>query len=289
MYVLLDIGGTKTRIATTDSLSDDITIVDKFATKADPATACKEIVSKLEKKGIENVRATCVAIAGTVDTSAGKLLCSPNLPDWIGFNLEHELAKRLEADVNMANDTDLGALGEAHRGVGEGADILGYLTVGTGVGGSRVVDGEIDAGTYGFEPGHQIMKMDEFLEATKQADTLPDEGHIPGHLEYYLSGANIERQTGKEAVKIKDEQVWELFQDRLAAALSNVAVMWSPDEIVLGGSMIIRNEFLSFAYLQKSLERQLKVFPEVPTLQRAQLQDKAGLFGAQVYLKQKAN
>ena len=62
--------------------------------------------------------------------------------------------------------------------------------------------------------------------------------------------------------------------------------MWAPDVIVLGGSMIIRNEFLSFAYMQKALERKVKILPEVPTLQRAILQDDVGLVGAREYLRQ---
>ncbi|PSO45750.1 MAG: hypothetical protein BRC25_01140 [Parcubacteria group bacterium SW_6_46_9] len=125
--------------------------------------------------------------------------------------------------------------------------------------------------------------MDKFISL---GENLPQEGQVPGHLEYYLSGANFTRRYDKKPPEIKDEGVWQEFEDRLVAALINVSVMWSPDVIVVGGSMIFRNEFISFAYLQKQLEKKLTIYPEVPTVQRAVLQDDAGLIGAQVFLRQ---
>lgn len=283
MYIVIDIGGTKTRIGQCESLDESVEIIDKFPSADSASEGMKDIASKLQELET-SISAVCIGIAGVVDRDKKQLLTSPNLPGWTVQPLDIFLSDIVDSeDILVVNDTALGGLGEAVSGAGSNDGITAYLTVGTGVGGTRIVDGHIDAAHYGFEPGHQIIDMSDFL---RNEGELPAEGFVPGHLEYYVSGHIIEQKTGMNAVDVKDEALWEEFQDRLVAALNNVIVMWSPDVVVLGGSMIIRNEFLSFAYMQKELEKKLKIFPEVPTLQRAVLQDDAGLFGARELLRQ---
>lgn len=285
MYIVIDIGGTKTRIGTCPDLTTSVEIVDKFSTPSTPEAGMEKIIDHISDLDTE-IKAVAVGIAGVVDRQGKQLLTSPNLPAWINHPLASYFKDIVDAeDLLVANDTALGGLGEATAGAGTKDGITAYLTVGTGVGGSRIVNGEIDVARFGFEPGHQIIDMSDFLD-TKE---LPPEGHIPGHLEYYISGHNIQDRTGQRPTDVHDEKMWSEFQERLIAALNNVIVMWSPDVIVMGGSMIIRNEYLSFAYMQKALEKKVKIFPEVPTLQRAVLQDDAGLIGARELLKQHLN
>lgn len=286
MYIVLDIGGTKTRVGACRNLDEGVEIISKFPTAETIEAGMEEILEVITDLPTDEdpVAGVVVGIAGAVDRETGKLLGSANLSGWTNTPIAPFFAEITAAeDVYVANDTVLGALGEAVAGAGTAEGVTAYLTVGTGVGGSRIVDGRIDAGTFGFEPGHQVIDMSTWLE--RGAD-VPYEGQIPGHLEYYLSGANIQRVTSRPPAEVKDKELWAEFQDRLVAALNNIVVMWSPDVIVMGGSMIIRNEYLSFAYLQKALENRVKIFPEVPTLQRAQLQDEAGLVGARELLRQ---
>lgn len=282
MYIVIDIGGTKTRIGQCSDLTGSVEIIDKFSTPETAEEGIGKIVETVKNLDGE-VEAVAIGIAGVVDRDNKQLLSSPNLSGWVNQPLAGQFEEVVAAEhVLVANDTALGGLGEAAFGAGESEGITAYLTVGTGVGGSRIVDGKIDAARYGFEPGHQIIDMSDFL-ATRD---LPAEGHILGHLEYYVSGHNIAEKTGQKPTEVHDEELWQEFQERLIAALNNVIVMWSPDVIVMGGSMIIRNEYLSFAYMQKELEKKVKIFPEVPTLQRAVLQDDAGLVGARELLRQ---
>lgn len=287
MYIVLDIGGTKTRIGVCEDLDQQVNIIKKLTTADKIEVGMKEVCKVIKNDVLsseEEVEGMAIGIAGAVDKEKGVLLASPNLSGWTGKKIASFFTDITEKkNIYVANDTALGALGEATTGAGTPDGVTAYLTVGTGVGGSRIVNGQIDAGSYGFEPGHQVIDLSAWLD---RGGDIPFEGHIPGHLEYYLSGANIERVTGQSPADVKDDELWSEFQDRLVAALNNVIVMWSPDVIVLGGSMIIRNEYLSFAYLQKALEERVKIFPEVPTLQRAQLQDKAGLVGARELLRQ---
>lgn len=282
MYILIDIGGTKTRVATSESLDGEITVCEKISTPQKPGRAVEEIADVINAHVSASITAIAAGIAGSIDNQ-GQVCQSPNLPGWEEFPFADKLQAATGVEsVSVLNDTAVGALGEAYEGAGTETGVSAYFTVGTGVGGSRIVDGQLDTVAYGFEPGHQVVSIDEFCKL----EAMPKEGKVPGHLEYYLGGSNIEDKAGKSAPKIKDEDLWSEFEDRLVAALNNVAVMWSPDVIVVGGSMIFRNEFISFAYLQKQLEKKLTIYPEVPTVQRAVLQDDAGLIGAQVFLRE---
>ena len=78
--------------------------------------------------------------------------------------------------MDIANDTAVVGLGEAHRGAGIGYNIVTYITVSTGVGGTRIVDGRIDRRIYGFEPGHQTIDIDNSVwegSASGQLEDLP--------------------------------------------------------------------------------------------------------------------
>lgn len=283
MYIVIDIGGTKTRIGRCDDLDGSVEIIEKFPTPDTADVGMEKIIGHITVLEAD-VEGVCIGIAGAVDREKKVLLTAPNLPGWTNQPLAAYFSGIVLTDnVLVANDTDLGGLGEAVGGAGEAAGITAYLTVGTGVGGTRIVNGRLDTARFGFEPGHQIIDLSDFLAI---GGDQPAEGFVPGHLEYYVSGHIIEHNTGQDPVDVKDEALWAEFQDRLVAALNNVIVMWSPDVVVLGGSMIIRNEFLSFAYMQKALEKKLQIFPEVPTLQRAVLQDDAGLVGARELLRQ---
>jgi len=66
--------------------------------------------------------------------------------------------------VFIENDASIVGLGEAVSGAGMGEEIVVYITVSTGVGGTRIVSGEIDEHAYGFEPGHELINMQDSLE-----------------------------------------------------------------------------------------------------------------------------
>jgi len=145
-----------------------------------------------------------------------------------------------------------------------------YITISTGIGGSRIVDQKIDANRFGFEPGHQII------------DILED-GSTKSLLEY-ASGSSIKKIYNKEAKDIDDENIWNDLSEKLAYGINNVIVFWSPDVVVLGGSMM-NSPGISLERVKSSLKDTLKIFPEYSEIKKASLGDSCGLFGALAYLK----
>lgn len=96
-----------------------------------------------------------VAFPGAFETGTGRVLYSPNLPEWVGVSVEGQLRRALGADVVLENDANAAAWAE-HRLGGHGRSDLLYVTLGTGVGGGLVLSDRLYPGPWGFsgEIGH---------------------------------------------------------------------------------------------------------------------------------------
>lgn len=220
------------------------------------------------------IEAVCGGIAGPFDEKSRSLVGSPNLKDWIGKPLKNDLEESLQAPIYIENDSALVGLGEAVRGAGRGFGIVAYITVSTGVGGARIVDGKIDEKAIGFEPGHQIVDWGKTL--------FPDA--LGERVGYVLSGRGVKDRTGQNPKDIIEPEFWNRMAKYLALVLNNTAVFWSPDIIVLGGSMITGNPAIPLDTTEKYLKEILKIYPEVPVIKKAELGDFGGLYGALAYL-----
>jgi len=224
--------------------------------------------------GGQKVEAIAGGIAGPFDEKKRSLVGSPNLKDWIGKPFKQSLEKIFAAPVFIENDTAMVGLGEAHFGAGREYKIVAYLTLSTGMGGCRIVEGKIDEKTIGFEPGHQIIDADK---------TLCPECEGP-YLGNYISGKAIFKRTGKKPEEIDDPDFWRRLTVFLAYGLNNTIVHWSPEVVILGGSLMNKIEI---ELVREELSKILKIFPEMPMLKKAELGDIGGLWGAMVFLKQR--
>ena len=151
-------------------------------------------------------------------------------------------------------------LGEARYGAGKSYEIVAYLTISTGVGGAKISGGAIDESAIGFELGAEII----------------DGTHT---LEELISGAAVERKYGMHPRDISDAKVWSELAHYLAIGLNNCIVHWSPDCVIVGGSMM--NEIgIHLPAVETELKKILTVYGSVPPLLHASLGDLGGLYGA---------
>jgi len=277
MYLIFDIGGTKMRLA----FSRDGATFDKPRIVKTPKNFEEGVVEfgRLAKEvaGGEKIKVAAGGIAGPFNRDRTELVGSPNLPSWANKPLKKELETAIGAPVYLENDAAIAGLGEATVGAGRGKGIVAYITVSTGVGGARIVDGEIDRRVVSFEPGHQILML---------SDELCPYCHLPGHLESVVSGAALKKRYGKEPYEITNPKIWDEMARFLAYGLSNASVFWSPDVIVLGGSMVVKSPGISAGRVAEYLESVHKIFPP-PEVVEAKLQDVGGLHGALQFIKQK--
>ncbi len=266
MYLLFDIGGTKTRLAFS---KDGETFEDPeiFAT-AESFDEGMELIKNAAEKIIKGRKIFAVAggIAGTLSEDKKETLVLPNIPTWQGKPIVETLRGIFNVPVFLENDSAVVGLGEAVYGAGKGEKIVSYITVSTGVGGARIVNGKIDENRFGFEPGHQIIDFEE---------AHCSDCNVKGELEDYVSGHSLEKRLKMDPRDVSDEKIWNELAKALAYGINNVIVFWSPDVVVLGGSMM-KERGIKVENVKLHLKNILKIFPKHPKIKHSALGDLGG-------------
>lgn len=274
-YIVFDVGGTKTRVG----LSSDLKTLDKIESFKTPTTfadGVKKIIETISKLTAEKPKGIAGGIRGLLTETKEGIDNDSVLVKWAGKSLVGELKKQYSVPVFLENDAAIAGLGEAVFGAGKGLDIVAYHTVSTGVGGAKIEDGEIDHASVGFEPGKQIVDIDKTVLG---ADIEPT-------LENLVSGTAVEQRFGVKAYEIPQSDVlWDELAEYLAQGLRNTIVYWSPDVIVLGGSMMIGNPKIMVDAVRKYTVELVQDFQVAPLITEAKLGDEAGLYGGMVLLK----
>lgn len=274
MFVVFDIGGTKTRIALSHD-GKEIGIPTVYRTPPDFHEAMR-VFSHAVTTLTQGAPVTMAAggIAGPLNKDKTQVLGGPNIQDWWGKPLKQRLQEAVRAPVFLENDAAMGGLGEAVYGAGIGYDIVAYLTVSTGVGGSRIVRNRIDTSSLGFEPGKMIIDA---------GNTLSPGSSDYGVLEDYVSGAGIKRQHKKEAYEIESQHFWDEKSELLAYGVHNVCVLWSPDIVVIGGALM-QPPGISVPIIRERLEKTMRIFTVQPVVEIAKNGDFVGLYGGLAYV-----
>lgn len=274
MNLLFDLGGTNIRLAVSDGRR-----VLRHALYQPPhqyGALLASIRTNAERLA-QGSRITGVAggIAGPLDAKKAMVVRSPHLAHLVQKPFRRDLGRLFHAPVVLENDAMMIGLGEAHAGAGRGYGIVALIVIGTGLGGCRIVDGRLDRNALGFEPGHHIIDW----SVRSHAHPSPH----PGSWESFVSGSGILLQYGKRSEAFTSRRFWRAMAGQVATGLVNVTVFWSPDIIVLGGSLMKR---LSIEEIRSAYRKQMRIFANGPRITKAKLGDLAGVYGALAFLRQ---
>jgi glucokinase len=268
MYIGIDIGGTRTRVAS-GALGKIQQRLD-FPTK-DFQTSLKEItdaVSKISEQSNEEAKKVGVGVPGPLETKTGKILNAPNLVGWGGVNVTKVFTEKLGVPTIAEHDCSVAALGEATYGVGVGKNPVLYITVGTGIGMGLIADEKIYKGVYNPEPGHQIISKEGPICSCGQK----------GDLESFSSGSGLKRVTGENSEKLVGKELWWQAMESLGIGITNAVLHYSPEIVIIGGGLSTNGD-LFFDPIKKSVESHLKLLPVVPIVPTT-LGEDSGLVGA---------
>lgn len=260
MRIVFDIGGTHIRVARAEGRAPRD--VKRAATPPEAEKGYETLVMLIERvAGAEGIEAIVGGVAGVIRED-GTIVASPNMPGWNGFTLGTRLFAQFHISVTVLNDVLLATLGEASRGAGRKHHVVAHLRIGTGVGGACVAGGKLDEHARGFEPGHQIV--DYATGAT---------------LESLTGGAALARTHGVEPARLTHD-VYRSATRALAAGVWNAIVHWSPDVVVLGGSLMNEETAYRLTEVHAEVEALCSVIPVLPEIRVGTLGDDAGLYGA---------
>lgn len=201
------------------------------------------------------------------------------------------------ATVKFGNDANAAAMGELWQGSAKGARSMVMVTIGTGVGGGVVVDGDIVEGVFGAagEIGHMCLNPDEdricgcgghghleqYASATGVVSNYLRECEARGVEPIELTGPSDSRHVF-QACREGDEVAWaavETMTDYLGRALAIVGAVVDPDEYVLGGGASASAD----VYLDKLVEKYRRYAVAVSAstpIKVATLGNDAGIIGA---------
>ncbi len=158
----VDLGGTNLRIAAIDESGRNLeTIITGTEVQRgrdfvidEMCSAIRTLSGKFVQSG--TLMGVGIGVPGIIDMDSGMMRESPNLPGWHDYPVQAEIERRLGSRVILENDANVAALGEKWLGAARDVASMCMLTLGTGVGGGLVFEGEIWRGSNGMagELGH---------------------------------------------------------------------------------------------------------------------------------------
>ncbi|MCX7642020.1 MAG: ROK family protein [Elusimicrobiales bacterium] len=245
----VDVGGTEIKIAVVNK-NLEVLCSDKFPTPLSngynyfvkkTAKIIKNFISKYKANKI------CFAIAGDVDSEKGILRFAPNLCNWENKNIKKDFEKECNVEVIVENDANMAIWGgyvfELKK---KYKNVVGF-TLGTGVGGGVIIDGNLIKGstTTAGELGHMVIKVGGDLCACGNR----------GCLEAYCSTKKICYEAKKRIKNVSKDitpkyifdiavsgnkiarEIWYEYGEYLGFGIGNIVMSLNPDVILLTGGL----------------------------------------------------
>lgn len=189
----------------------------------------------------------------------GRVTSTPK-PGWMNADIVGPLRQALNVPIGFDTDVNGAALGEWRWGAGQGLETVLYLTIGTGIGGGALVDGQPIHGLVHSEMGHIRLPHDA------QADPFP--GACPFHgdcFEGLACGPALEKRWGAKAETFGPEHpAWALEAHYIALALMTFICTLSPQRIILGGGVMGQPHL--FPLVRAETQRVLNGYVQSPAL-----------------------
>lgn len=296
MIGAVDIGGTKIAVGMVD---DNGKVLSRMEAPTDPNrySDSVELIAHMLRRTAQRAGAQITGIGigstGPVDPMRGEFGDVDFLPGWRGKSPVKDLATVFNVSAALENDGDAAALAEAGWGAGRNRKRLIYITVGTGIGGGIIIDGQLYRGVEGAHPevGHQVidpagpqctcgfhgcwesLAAGPAMVAWLERNAPADYPHRPGITAKRICELALEGDAlAQQAVET------EAFY--LGMGLANLINLFTPDAIVLSGS-VMRSASLFMDRIRALIRSGCRFVPAEKTeLTLASLGDDTNLIGA---------
>lgn len=293
----IDFGGTSVKLGV--CRDGELLVLDTPIITADfngPAALITEMAARVAKlrEQFPDIAAIGVGVPGLVDFEHGFVHILTNVPGWKHVPLKAILSEKTGLPVVVENDANAMAYAEFRYGAARGLNNIVALTMGTGIGGGLILNGQMYRGS-GCAAG-EIGQMSIHLDGKS--------GHYGnlGALEKYTGNREIaehavqryaeahvtktlEECTPKkiaDAAKAGDDiarQIWQEIADWLGTALSSIAWLLNPDAFVIGGGVAQAGDLI-FDPLKRKVQSMLStVVWERLQILPAKYSNEAGIIG----------
>ncbi len=240
LYGAIEAGGTKFVCSVGNK---EYQTLDKISIETTNPVETLEQVIHFFNKYKEQISSFGIGSFGPIDCDKnsptyGFITNTPKLL-WKDFDVLGTLKSEFNVQMYWTTDVNASAYGEYHFGHGEDLSSLVYVTIGTGVGGGAIQNGEFIGGASHPEMGHMIVHPHS--SATQG-------GICPYHdfcLEGLASGPAIEHRAGIKGNDLDPQSVeWEIEAYYIAQAVYNITYLLRPERIILGGGVMNKESLL---------------------------------------------
>ncbi|MBB3040406.1 ROK family glucokinase [Nocardioides sp. LMS-CY] len=301
----IDVGGTKIAGGVVDEHGVILEAL-RVESPATDAEAIEEAIAGLvtDLRSRHDIATVGVGAAGYIDKARAVVLFAPNVA-WRNEDLKGELEKRVDLPVVIENDANAAAWGEFVYGAGHDVDDLLLVTVGTGVGGGLVLDGEVYRGANGVgaEIGHMRVVPNGILcgcgkhgcfeqyasgsALVREARALAMSGAMIAQGMLQRAGGDLNAITGPlitEAAQHGDQGAIQQLSELgrwLGEGIASLTEILDPGVVVIGGGVSEADELL-LGPTREAFGAQLvgRGFRPIPEIRKARLGNRAGLIGA---------
>lgn len=285
----IEAGGTKIVCGAAEVTEEGIHILDRmrFATWR-PEEAVRKAADYFKDFPIKALGVACFGPLDLRKDSAtyGHIRATPK-KGWEHFDLLGPFEKEIGVPAVLDTDVNGAALGEGAYGAGKGKSVVAYITVGTGIGVGLSIGGKPLHGLVHPEGGHMpvVRAPGDTYEG---CCTFHRDSFLPaGCLEGYAAGPAIEKRWGEKGENLGSRsEVWEMEAFYLSQGVSQIALLCSPDIIILGGGVM--HQASLFPMVRERVKDQMHGYVHAPILDGdisdyivpPALGDDAGLAGA---------
>ena len=288
-YICIDIGGTSIKYGVLSEKGEifiDGTVSTKVTEKenfilSDVKKLVRNILDEYRNYEIKGI---CVSTAGVVNPEKGEIAyAGPTIPKYTGTKIKEELEKEFSISCEVENDVNCAGLGEYWRGAGKGSKSMVCLTIGTGIGGSVILDGKLlngigyTAGEIGYMDvnGNYIQNIasSKYLVEKVQKEKVEKKGIIDT-----ITGVDI-FELAKRGDEICIAGINEIISN-LAVGVRNIIYLLNPEVIVIGGGITAQKEYLEEKIRKEVNDGMISDMFRKTRIELAQQGNQAGLLGA---------
>lgn len=283
MYLCFDVGGTYVKYGVLTKEGD-------FIKRGFYATNCLDldqfmdaifnVVSEIQST--YNLKGIGVSLPGYIDSQSGYSELAGAIRALDGQNLKKLMEKRIEIKIEIENDANCVVLAEKFNGNAVNCNNFICLTVGTGIGGGIVLNGQIitghrfKAGEFGmmimsdygkpYENMHNVASTKALIDAYKSYKGLCEDELIEGFTVFE------EAKVDQSLASIVDK-----WYRHLSHGIYNLASILNPEKILIGGAISIREDL--YVELEKRLEELEKWSDIAVKVEPCRHRNDAGMLG----------
>jgi len=299
-YLGIDIGGTAVKMGLINAAGDILDTVSAAVDFDGYETPIIETVVKTARTFLqENAALTLAGIGvsatGQIDCHTGEVIgAAGHIKNWLHTPIGARLQAEFGVPVKAANDANCAVMGEQWLGAAKGAKNVVMITVGTGIGGGVIVNGQLMNGASGVggELGHFIIRQDGRCSCgnngciERHASVPALIRRIKEHPEFASMGLDPENVNGRTIFAQAAQgnaYVREVLDDWMAdicAGLTGLIHIFNPELVLIGGGVSEQKELFVEPVREKVLSMIMPEFAQGLRIEAAELGNNAGMLGA---------